>query len=324
MLCPYIDAYTGKRYHTFHTQMMKDFGCRVVKLALNGGFTCPNLDGTKGFGGCVYCSEAGSGDFAGKSTDSLEDQYAYEKRLLAGKWKQAKYLAYFQAHSNTYAPVSRLKELFEQALSLPEVVGLSVSTRPDLLPEDVLQYLSELNRRTYLEVELGLQSIHNNTLQTINRCHTYEDFLDGYRALEQRGIRVCVHIINGLPGETLEMMLQTAESVGKLHPSSVKIHALHILKNTRIFRWYETEGVPLLSKKEYVSLVCDQLERFPAETVIQRLTGDGRRSDLVAPLWTLGKRGVLNDIDRELKRRDSWQGKYFSERSSCVEKNRFL
>lgn len=324
MASPYIDALTGKRYHTFHAQMVEEFGCRVVKLAFNGGFTCPNLDGTKGRGGCVYCSEAGAGEFAGKSADSLAAQYAYEKRLLAGKWEQAKYLAYFQAHSNTYAPVSRLKELFEQALSFPDVVGLSVSTRPDLLPDDVLNYLSELNRRTYLEVELGLQSIHNDTLRSINRCHTYEDFLTGYDALERRGIRVCVHIINGLPGESAEMMRQTVQAVGKLHPASVKIHALHILKNTRICRWYETDGFPLLSREEYISLVCDQLEQLPVGTVVQRLTGDGKRADLVAPLWTLGKRGVLNGIDRELRLRDSWQGKYFSESSACVEKNRFL
>lgn len=309
---PYLDLFSNKRYHTFRSRMQQEFGCRVAKIGLNGGFTCPNLDGSKGKGGCIYCSEAGAGEFAGRVEDSLEEQFSYGKQLLSQKWDHVKYLAYFQAHSNTYAPVSRLRELFEQVLLFPDVVGISISTRPDLLPKDVLDYLSDLNQRTYLEVELGLQSVHDQTLTAINRCHSYKEFLEGYFSLKERNIKVCVHIINGLPGETRDMMLQTAEQVGKLSPASVKIHALHILKNTRIFRMYEAEPFGLLTREEYISLVCSQLELLPTEISIQRLTGDGKRSDLVAPLWTLRKREVLNGIDQELIRRDSWQGKYVS------------
>lgn len=306
----------GKRYHTFQSEMNCVFGSRVLKIALDGGFTCPNRDGTKGNGGCIYCSEQGAGEFAGKRITPLAVQLESGKALLSGKWNASRYIAYFQAYSNTYAPLEQLRERYEEALALPGVVGLSISTRPDLLPDDVLDYLSDLNRRTYLEVELGLQSSHDTTLRRINRCHTYADFLEGYRKLNERGIRVCVHLINSLPGETAEMMRETARRVARLQPNSVKIHMLYILKNSRLEKEYQAQTMPLLSMEQYISLVCDQLELLPPDTVIQRLTGDGDRSQVVAPEWTLHKRRVRNGIDAELRRRSSRQGMRWAEQQT--------
>lgn len=279
-----------------------------MKIALNAGFTCPNIDGTKGTGGCSYCSSSGSGDFAGSPDESIIRQFEDIKEKMHKKWKSGKYMPYFQAHTNTYAPVEVLRERFEGVLRQSGVVGISIATRADCLGEDVLEYLSELNKRTYLIVELGLQSVFDRTGEIINRCHTYAEFLEGYNELTERGINVCVHLINGLPGETKEMMIESARTVGKLHPHCVKLHLLHILKNTRMARDFEEGRVKLLTKDEYVDIIVNQLEVLPPETVIQRLTGDGGRDSLIGPLWSLKKFEVLNSIDKELERRDTMQG----------------
>ncbi len=304
----FIYSDDNKRYHTWNYHLRHKFGCKVMKIALNAGFTCPNIDGTKGTGGCSYCSSSGSGDFAGSPDEGIIRQFEDIKEKIHKKWKSGKYMPYFQAHTNTYAPVEVLRERFEGVLRQSGVVGISIATRADCLGEDVLEYLSELNKRTYLIVELGLQSVFDRTGEIINRCHTYAEFLEGYNALTERGINVCVHLINGLPGETKEMMIESARTVGKLHPHCVKLHLLHILKNTRMARDFEEGRVKLLTKDEYVDIIVNQLEVLPPETVIQRLTGDGGRDSLIGPLWSLKKFEVLNSIDKELERRDTMQG----------------
>ena len=304
----FIYSDDNKRYHTWNYHLRHKFGCKVMKIALNAGFTCPNIDGTKGTGGCSYCSSSGSGDFAGSPDEGIIRQFEDIKEKMHKKWKSGKYMPYFQAHTNTYAPVEVLRERFEGVLRQSGVVGISIATRADCLGEDVLEYLSELNKRTYLIVELGLQSVFDRTGEIINRCHTYAEFLEGYNALTERGINVCVHLINGLPGETKEMMIESARTVGKLHPYCVKLHLLHILKNTRMARDFEEGRVKLLTKDEYVDIIVNQLEVLPPETVIQRLTGDGGRDSLIGPLWSLKKFEVLNSIDKELERRDTMQG----------------
>ncbi len=298
----------NKRYHTWNYHLMNKFGEKVFKVSLNAGFTCPNIDGTKGYGGCIYCSDAGSGDFAGKPCDSVLDQFEKVKTKMHEKWEKAKYIPYFQAHTNTYAPLEVLKEKFEPVLAQDGVVGLSIATRADCLSDDVIEYLCDLSKRTYLIVELGLQTIFDKTGELINRCHTYEEFLNGYKKLSDRGINVCVHLIIGLPGETKEMMLTSVKEVAKLKPHAVKLHLLHILKGTRLAKMYENNEFKTLTREEYVDIIVDALEILPKETIIQRLTGDGAKDSLIAPLWSLKKFCVLNEIDKEMVRRNSYQG----------------
>ena len=297
----------NKRYHTFSFEMKRRFGGRIVKVPLDAGFTCPNRDGSLGTGGCAYCGGSGAGDFAGKGK-TVAEQFAEGRRRLEEKWPSARCLAYFQAFSGTYAPVPRLKSLFDGALSLPDVVGLCVATRPDCLPPDVVGLLAEYAERTFLTVELGLQTVHDRTAERLNRRHGYAAFEAGYRALTVRGIRVCVHLIDSLPGETREMMLASAERVASLSPWGVKLHMLHILKGTALAEEYEKEPFPLLTMEEYASVVCDQLELLPPGTVVERVTGDGPADRVIAPLWTLRKRAVLAAIDREFSRRGTCQG----------------
>ncbi len=305
----FIYSDDNKLYHTWNYHLRHKFGCKVMKIALNAGFTCPNIDGSKGYGGCTYCSASGSGDFAGDVNESIIRQFEEIKKKMHLKWKSGKYMPYFQAHTNTYAPVDVLKSRFESVLRQPGVVGLSIATRADCLGEDVLEYLSELNERTYLIVELGLQSVFDKTGERINRCHNYEEFLSGYNALKSRGINICVHLIDGLPGETAEMMVESAKTVGELKPHCVKLHLLHILENTVMAKELSEGMFELLEMDEYVDIIVRQLEVLPPEVVIQRLTGDGARESLIGPLWSLKKFEVLNAIDKEMARRNTWQGR---------------
>lgn len=305
----FIYSDDNKRYHTWNYHLRHKFGCKVMKIALNAGFTCPNIDGSKGYGGCTYCSDTGSGDFAGDPSDTILQQFEEIKNRMHNKWREGKYMPYFQAHTNTYAPAEVLKKRFEPVLRQQDVVGISIATRADCLPHDVLDYLSELNERTYLIVELGLQSIYDKTGEAINRCHTFDEFLRGYNKLREKNINVCVHLIDGLPGETPEMMTESARRVGELEPHCVKLHLLHILKGTVMANQYESGELRLLERDEYVDIIVRQLEVLPPETVIQRLTGDGGRDSLIGPLWSLKKFEVLNAIDKEMERRDTWQGK---------------
>ena len=301
----------NKRYNTQDNYLKAKFGCKIAKISLNGGFTCPNRDGKKGYGGCIYCSESGSGDFAGNPRDSIKEQFESVKAGMDKKWKDAKYMPYFQAGTNTYAPLSVLMPKFEAALSLPDVIGLSIATRPDCIENDVLEYLADVSKRTYLTVELGLQSVHDSTGELINRCCSYAEFLDCYNRLSDKGINTCIHLINGLPGENREMMLESVEKVAELRPHSVKLHMLHVIRGTVCEKMYLDGKFRCFELDEYVNLICDELEMLPWETVIQRITGDGARDTLVAPLWSVKIFDVINGVDREMNRRGSFQGDKF-------------
>ena len=298
----------GKRYYTFDSFMKQKFGCKIAKITLNGGFTCPNRDGTKAFGGCIYCSDKLSGDFAGDPKTSVAEQFAYGKGLIGGKWKHVKYMPYFQAGTGTYAPTETLKSLYEAALSETDVVALSIATRPDCITPKTFALLSALSEKTFLTVELGLQSVSDETGNRINRQTTYAEFLDCFHELQTRGIAVCVHLINGLPGETRDDMLHSVRTVSALKPWAIKLHLLHILHGTACEAMYNRGEFYVFDKDEYVSLVCDELEYISPEIVLQRLTGDGAKKDLVAPLWSLKKFELLNAIDKELEKRGSFQG----------------
>lgn len=303
----------NKRYNTQDNYLKARFGCKIAKIPLNAGFTCPNRDGTKGIGGCIYCSESGSGDFAGNPADSIQKQFDSVRQAMDKKWKNAKYMPYFQAGTNTYAPLSVLKEKFEAALNLENIIGISIATRPDCIKNDVLEYLSEISERTYLTVELGLQTIHDKTGKIINRCCTYADFLNAYERLRKKGINVCVHLINGLPQESEEMMLQSVSEIAKIRPHSVKLHMLHIIKGTVCEKMYREGNVSVFTLENYVQLVCNQLELLPWDTVIQRITGDGAKETLIAPLWSIKKFDVINGVDKEMNKRNTFQGNKFHE-----------
>lgn len=311
----------NKRYHTWNYYLRQTFGEKIFKVSLNAGFTCPNVDGTLGYGGCIYCSREGSGDFAGNPKDNLRKQFDEIKAMMLKKWPNAKYIGYFQAFTNTYAPLEVLKERYETVLGFEDVIGLSISTRPDCLPDDVVDYLAELNERTNLWVELGLQTIHDETSDIINRGHTYQDFLDGFKKLKDRNIKTVVHIINGLPGEDKEMMMQTAKAVADMGADGIKIHLLHIIKDTPLRDFLNNGKITPMEQEEYINLVCDQLEILPEEMVIHRLTGDGKRDELLAPLWSLKKWEVLNRIDDEMKRRGTFQGSKYVKPDYDIFKN---
>lgn len=302
----------NKRYHTWNYYLRDKFGTKVFKVSINAGFTCPNIDGSISYGGCAYCSKDGSGDFAGNPRDNLVKQFKDIKEMMEKKWPQAKYIGYFQAFTNTYAPLEVLKDKYETILDQDGVVGLSISTRPDCIDDDILDYLDQLNTRTNLWVELGLQTVHDQTSNIINRGHGLDVFVDCVNRLRSREIEVVAHVINGLPGETYDMMMETIRRVSHMDIQGVKIHLLHVIKGTPMVNMLNKGELKLLSKEEYVDLVCDQLEILPQEMVIHRLTGDGKKEDLVGPMWSLKKWEVLNAIDDELKRRDSWQGKFYT------------
>ena len=311
----------NKRYHTWNYYLRQKFGEKIFKVSLNAGFTCPNVDGTLGYGGCIYCSREGSGDFAGNPNDNLRKQFDEIKTMMLKKWPNAKYIGYFQAFTNTYAPLEVLKERYETVLGFEDVIGLSISTRPDCLPDDVVDYLAELNERTNLWVELGLQTIHDETSEIINRGHSYQDFLDGFKKLKDRNIKTVVHIINGLPSEDKEMMMQTAKAVADMGADGIKIHLLHIIKDTPLRDFLNNGKIIPMEQEEYINLVCDQLEILPEDMVIHRLTGDGKRDELLAPLWSLKKWEVLNRIDDEMKRRGTFQGSKYVKPDYDIFKN---
>lgn len=308
MQTKFLYSDSNKRYHTLDYFYKQKFHSKVFKVSLNAGFTCPNIDGTVGYGGCIYCSKEGSGEFAGDKNENLLQQFETIKTMMEHKWPNGKYIGYFQAHTNTYAPLSVLKEKYELILKQEGVIGLSIATRPDAIEPECLDYLEELSKRTYLTVELGLQTIHERTAKLINRCHSLECFDRMVKTLRQRGINVVVHIINGLPYETKEDMIETIQYLNHLDIQGIKIHMLHILKNTPLETLYQKNSFPILSREEYVQIVCDQLEYLRPEIVIHRITGDPKIEDLVEPHWLIKKFGVLNEIDKEMVRRNSYQG----------------
>ncbi len=301
----------GKRFNALNYHLRQRFGNKVFKVALDAGFTCPNRDGSKGVGGCAFCSPAGSGDFAGDRSLDIRTQFRQMKEMMHKKWPHARYIAYFQAFTNTYAPAPVLRDLYYSILEEDGVVGISIATRPDCLPEDTLNLLEELNQRTYLWLELGLQTIHQSTARAMNLGYTWTDFVQALAGLRKRGIRVCTHIILGLPGEDYRMMMETARALATLDIQGIKIHLLHVMRNTRLEAMYRQGQFELLTREEYVRLVVDILEILPPQIVIHRLTGDSPRETLVGPEWNLKKWEVLNSINAELLRRDTWQGKYY-------------
>ncbi len=305
------ELWSGKRFHTWNTEMRHQFGEKVFKVMLDAGFTCPNRDGSIAKGGCTFCSARGSGDFAGSRRQDLVTQFNTIRDRQHLKWPNAKYIGYFQAYTNTYAPVEELREYYEAILEQPGVVGLSIATRPDCLPDDVVDYLAELNERTYLWVEMGLQTIHESTSTLINRAHDTKCYLDAVEKLRKRNIRVCTHIIYGLPQESHEMMLETGRAVAEMDVQGIKIHLLHLMRKTPMVKQYDAGLLRFLERDEYVKLIVDTLEFLPPEMIVHRLTGDAPRDLLIGPMWSLKKWEVLNAIDDELKQRETWQGKYW-------------
>ena len=297
----------NKRYHTLNYYLKNRFHEKVYKVSLNAGFTCPNIDGTKGYGGCIYCSKTGSGEFGGNINDDLITQFNKVKEVMDKKW-HGKYIAYFQARSNTYAPVNILKERYETVLKLDNVIGLFIATRCDCITDECLDYLTLLNKRTYLTIELGLQTIHESTSKLINRGHTLKEFTDTVKKLRERSIDVVVHIINGLPYETKEMMLETVKFVNKLDIQGIKIHMLNIIKDTPLETLYNKEHFHVLTKEEYIDIVISELELLDSKIVIHRITADPDPKTLIEPTWLLKKTVLLNDIDKEMKRRNTYQG----------------
>ena len=299
---------SNKRYYTLDYFYKHKFNSKVFKVSLNAGFTCPNKDGKVGTGGCIYCSKTGSGEYAGDIKKDLVTQFNEVKEMMLKKWPKAKYIGYFQANTNTYAPLNKLKEKYETILKLDNVVGLNIATRPDSISEECLDYLEELAKKTYLTIELGLQTIHEETSKFINRCHTLECFNDMVKELRKRNINVVVHIINGLPYESKEMMIETIKYLSDLDIQGIKIHMLSILKDTKLSEIYKLERFKLISREEYIDIVCDQLEYLRENIVVNRITGDPKVSDLIEPDWLIKKVTILNDIDKEMKKRNTYQG----------------
>ena len=291
----------NKRYHTLNYFFRNKFNSKVFKVALNAGFSCPNYK----TGGCIYC-KSGSGN-SYKNMD-LKEQFDLVKIPLEKKWPNSKYIAYFQANTNTYADVDILREKYKSVLKIPNVIGLDIATRSDALSDEVLDYLEELNKKTFLMVELGLQSMHEDTLKFINRGHDLNNFEEALLKLKERNIFTVVHIINGLPGETKEMMVETAKYLNSLGINGIKIHMLYVSKDTPLAKMYLANPFHMLSKEEYIDIVCEQLEYLSPEVVIMRITGDPLKEDVIAPTWLLKKFSVLNDIDKEMKKRDIYQG----------------
>ena len=311
---------SNKRYHTLDYFYKHKFGCKVSKISLNAGFTCPNKDGTKGVGGCIYCSKLGSGDYAGNPKKNLTEQFLEIKQIIDKKWPNTKYIGYFQANTNTYAPVDILKEKYEEILKIDNVVGLNIATRSDSITDECLDYLEELNKKTFLNIELGLQTIHEKTNILINRGETLEEFEKMVHKLRKRKINVIVHIINGLPYETKDDMIETVKYLNKLDIQGIKIHMLHIINDTKLAEIYKKQEFHILSREEYVNIVCDQLELLRPEIVINRITGDPNPEELIEPKWLIKKFGVLNEIDKEMAKRDTYQGKRVGETKKTIVK----
>ena len=301
-----------------YAELGLDSPAKIVKLSLDGGFTCPNRDGSKSTGGCLFCSESGSGDMA-SAADDIRQALASQIRLLSDKWPSdkydLKYIAYFQSHTNTYAPVEELRVKFEAALAAPDVVGLAIATRPDCLPDDVLDLLSELNKKTFLWVELGLQTIHDETARAMNLCHTLADYDNTVRRLTAHGIRVVTHLILGLPGESREMMLESVRyacrPIGDASESFIfglKLHMLNVVRGSGMAQSMP-DYIPFDSMEEYIDLLIAALEIVPPEITLHRISGDAPRSTLIAPEWSYKKRTILNNIHREMRQRNTWQGR---------------
>jgi len=302
----------NKRYNDLNTYLRNIFGCRVQKITVDAGLTCPNRDGTFSHGGCIYCNIRGSGTGAHAKGLSITRQLANGKNSLSRRYKAKKFIAYFQSFSNTYAPLQNLQRLYDEALKVDDIVGLSIGTRPDCVDEAVLDLLQDYARHHLIWIEYGLQSARDATLAFINRGHDVQCFRNAVEKTRNRGINICAHVILGLPHENRQDMLHTAATIAKMGIDGLKLHLLYVVKGTPLEALYRKGEFKCLEQPAYVDLVCDFLERIPAEMVIQRLTGDPHRNELAAPQWSLKKTETLSLIRQTLEKRDSWQGKYFN------------
>ena len=304
----------NKRYHTLTYYYKEKFNSKVCKVSLNANFTCPNIDGKVGIGGCIYCSKLGSGEYAGNPKEDLITQFEKGKKTMQRKWPNAKFIAYFQANTNTYAPIERLKECFEPFINRDDCIGLSIATRSDSITDECLDYLEDISKRTYLIVELGLQTIHEKTSKLINRCSSLDNFNKMVKRLKMRNINVVVHIINGLPYETEDMMIDTVKHLNDLNIDGIKIHMLGVLKDTPLEKYYQKHKFHILTKEEYVNIVVKQLEYLNPKIVIHRLTEDPKQDDIIEPTWLTKKFTILNEIDKIMSTRDLYQGDMIKEK----------
>ena len=316
----FIYSNTNKRYHTFDYYLKNKYKEKVFKVSLNAGFSCPNRDGKLGYGGCTFCSSLGGGENGGHIHDDLDNQFEKIKNIMHLKWPVAKYIAYFQAFSNTYAPVNVLKEIYEPFIYKEDVVSIAIGTRADCLQDDVIEYLASIASRTDLWVEIGLQTSNDETAKLINRGYDYSTFVNSVNKLRKHNINVTVHIINGLPNETKEMMLNTVKEINKLDIQGIKIHSLNILKDSIMGKEFYEKPFKILSRNDYIDVVIKQLELLRKEIVVQRLTSDPIKENLIAPMWNTDKIQLLNDIDKEMVIRDTYQGKSLEKKDKELSK----
>lgn len=307
-----MNKFDNKRYNSLNYFFRNKFGEKIVKVALDGGFSCPNRDGTISTLGCTFCSERGSGDFSSDANLTISDQFNESKLRTKSKWKNSKYIAYFQAYTNTYDHPEKLREKYSEALKQKDVVGISIATRPDCLDNEILEVIKELNEKTYVIIELGLQTINERISKEINRGYKLRVFEESLKKLRNIGVDVVVHVIFGLPGETKEEMFETIKYLSNKDIQGIKFHLLHVMKNTPLENQYKKEGIDFLTEKEYIYLVSESIAMLPKNIVIHRLTGDSPRKLLIGPMWSLNKWSVLNGIDSYLKSKDLYQGKNFN------------
>lgn len=301
----------NKHYHTLNYENKIKYGEKIWKASVDGGFTCPNIDGKCGYGGCIFCDN-GSGYFT-RNNISISEQILLETKRIHKKNPDAKIIAYFQKNTNTYDTIENLRKKYYEALNMPYIIGLSIGTRADCIDSNIMELLKELNNKTNLTIELGLQSSNDETADFINRGYNFEKFKETYYKLRQNNIRTCIHIINGIPYETIDNMIQTAYDTGKLKPQGIKIQMLHIIKGTLLEKLYEKNKFNMLSLNDYAEITSEQLEYLPPETVVERITGDGDKDKLIAPFWSMDKKNVMNTIDKYMAKNNIWQGDKFIE-----------
>lgn len=305
----FFDTSDGQnlRINTISTYLKKHFGIKMVKLSIDGGFTCPNRDGSKGTGGCAFCSSSGSGDMASGSGNIYKDIDS-QIQLLSAKWPNAGYLAYFQSHTNTYATTSELRKKFEEALSHPQINGIAIATRPDSISDETLEYLQELNEKTFMWVELGLQSIHRETQNSMNICYTTDEYDETYQKLKELGIKTVTHLILGLPGESRVQTMESVQHVCQRHPFGMKLHMFNLVKGSPM-EVTHPDYCSFETMDEYIDTVIEAIEIIPPDTTLHRISGDAPRSTLIHPQWSYKKRTILNNIHKEMKIRNTWQGR---------------
>jgi len=301
-------SFNEKRYHTYNYYLKSTYNCKVSKVIIDGHFTCPNRDGTKGLGGCIYCSSLGSGDTNVSIKEDVLTQYEDNKKVMDAKWPNKLYIPYFQSFTNTYGPLQKIKDMISPFLEMDEVCEIAIATRPDSISDECIEYLNSITSIKPITIELGLQTSNDKTAEYINRCHDFNTFKECVDKLSKTNIKVCVHIINGLPNETRDDMIKTIEDINHMNIDAIKIHMLHIVSNTKLESIYKEKPFRLLSRDEYIDIVIKQLRLLKPEVIIERLTGDPVKDDLIEPSWVLNKTTILNDIDKKMRKIDCYQG----------------